>query len=117
MKISNLTSEILKFASDNKSGYTLNIRTLQPVTSGYIVSYKATQNSFKAADVQRVIEHALKHDGIIGGWFNEKNKRYYFDSNKIFNNLAKAINFAIENEQIAIFDIDNMHEIRLDEKL
>lgn len=118
MKIKDLASKVLEFASNNKEGFTLNISTLVPVTSGIVVSHKATQNSFTETDLQSVINHALKHDGVVGGWFNEADGKYYFDSNKVFNanELYDAIAFGLDNDQIAIFDIDNMREIRLDGK-
>ena len=112
-----LTDKILDFAKNNKDGFTLNIRTMELVTAGYMVSYKETQNSFKDIDIQRVISHALKHDCVVGGWFNETDGKYYFDSSKVFDNLEDAIDFGIKNEQLAIFDIDNMREIRLDKQL
>jgi hypothetical protein len=113
--ISGLTKKIFDFAKDHKSGFTLNINTLQPVKSGYVVSYKETQDSFDFIGLQNAVIHAINHDGIVGGWFNEKNSRYYFDSNKVFNSITKAIAFGVDNEQIAIFDLDDLHEIRLDE--
>ena len=116
MIIDVLTEKIVEFAKRNKEGFTLNIRTLQPVTSGIVASYKATQNSFTENDILSVIRHALKHDGVVGGWYNETDGEYYFDSNKVFdiNELEQAVEFGIKNNQIAIFDIDNMREIRLD---
>ena len=113
MYIDVLTEKIASYAKRNKDGFTLNIRTLQPVKSGFVVSYKATQNSFAKLELQSVIRHALKHDGVVGGWYDSEDDRYYFDSNKVFDNLEDAINFGIENEQIAIFDIANGREVRL----
>ena len=119
MIIDVLTEKIVEFAKRNKEGFTLNIRTLQPVKSGFVVSYKATQNSFAKLELQSVISHALKHDCVVGGWFNETDGKYYFDSNKVFdiNELEQAVEFGIKNEQLAIFDIDNMREIRLDNEV
>lgn len=116
MTINSLTSEILNFASKNKSGFTLDLTTLKPITSGFVVSYKETQNSFNALEVQGVIEHALKNDKVIGGWFNEKNNKFYFDSNKVFsiNELEEAIEFGKKNEQISIFNLDRGKPIWLD---
>jgi fructokinase len=119
MYIDVLTEKIASYAKRNKDGFTLNIRTLQPVKSGFVVSYKATQNSFAKLELQSVINHALKHDCVVGGWFNETDGKYYFDSNKVFdiNELEQAVEFGIKNEQLAIFDIDNMREIRLDNEV
>ena len=119
MVTKDLASKIYNFAKNNPSGFTLNVMTLQPVTTGYIVSYKETQSSFSEIDLQSVITHALTHDGIVGGWYDTESKKYYFDSNKVFsiNQLDKAIEFGIKNEQIAIFNLDTLQEIRLNEQL
>jgi hypothetical protein len=118
MKIKDLVSKVLEFAETHKDGFTLDIRTLRPITTGIVASYKATQNSFSANDLQSVVNHALSHDGVVGGWYNTEDGRYYFDSNKVFNinDLAEAIEFGLNNEQHAIFDIDNLQEIRLNEQ-
>ena len=113
MNVKDLASKIYDFAKSHKDGFTLNINTLQPVQTGYVVSYKDTQNSFSVNDLESVVNHALSHDGVVGGWYNNEDGRYYFDSNKVFTNLYDAIEFGIENEQIAIFNLDNLQEIRL----
>ena len=116
MTTTKLISKVLDYAKINKSGFTLNIKTLEPIKSRYVASYKETQDSFSANDLQSVIAHALTHNNIVGGWYNNKDKRYYFDSNKIFDDLDEAIQFGLDNSQLAIFDIDNTNEIRLDNK-
>lgn len=113
MKTKELVKKVLEHATSNKSGFTLNIKTLEPIQSGYVASYKATQNSFSATDLQSVITHAIRHEGIVGGWYNTKDKKYYFDSNKVFNNIVEAIEFGMDNEQIAIFDLNNNKPIGL----
>ena len=117
MIINELTKRVLEIAKKNQDGFTLSINNLTPITTGFVVSYKATQNSFSETDLQSVVNHALSHDCIVGGWYNGKDKKYYFDSNKVFRSITKAIEFGIKHEQLAIFDLDNMHEIRLDEQL
>ena len=112
--IKGITEKVLDYAAKNKSGFSLNINTLQPVTSGYVVAYEETQNSHTAIEVQNVIIHALMHDCIVGGWYNEKNNKYYFDSSKVFSNVRDSINFAKDNNQLAIYDIDTNHTIWLD---
>lgn len=105
--------EIKKIAEANKDGFTIEIETLKHVTTGIVVAYKETQNSYGDEGLKRCIEHALQHEKIVGGWFNYQNKRYYFDSCKTFTDEAEAIKFGRENGQIAIFDLDNLREIRL----
>ena len=119
MNIIDLASKVLKIAETNKEGFTLNINTLTLVNTGIVASYKATQNSFTENDLLSVINHALNHDGIVGGWLNETDGKYYFDSGKVFkaNDLAGAVAFGLNNDQLAIFDIDNMQEIRLNNEV
>ena len=53
------------------------------------------------------------HENKVGGWLNEENNQFYFDSIKIFTNLEEAKQFGRENKQIAIFDIGQMRLIKL----
>lgn len=106
-------TEILKLAEANKEGFTIELENLNHVTSGIVVAYKETQNSFGIEGLIKCINHALNHDKKIGGWFNTENGKYYFDSCKTFTDLNEAIKFGKENGQIAIFDLDNLREIRL----
>lgn len=119
MNIKTLAKQVFAFAQTNKDGFTLNLKTFRPVTAGIVASYSATQNSFSENDLQSVIYHALTHDGIVGGWYNSKDGKYYFDSNKVFkySELTEAIEFGIANKQCAIFDIDNLEEIRIDSQV
>lgn len=107
--------EILKVAEANKEGFTVEVETLKHVTAGIVVAYLETQNSFDSEGLKRCIEHAAKHEGYIGGWLNEENGKYYFDSVRIFpvDQLKEAIGFGRANEQVSIFDLTNIKEIRL----
>ena len=49
----------------------------------------------------------MTHDKKVGGWLNDENEKFYYDSIKIFTNLAK------ENRQLAIFDLTNLKLIKL----
>ena len=42
--------------------------------SGYVAAYLETQNCFGDAGLMKVLEHAEKHEHIVGGWQNEDNK-------------------------------------------
>lgn len=99
----------------NPDGFTLNIETMKPVKYGISVAYKETQDSFGKESLNRVINHALEHGKTIGGWLDTESGCYYFDSVKIFKNaeVDKAIEFAKDNDQLAIFDLTNLREIRI----
>lgn len=96
-------------------GFTINKNTFEPITSGFSVAVKDTQNSFDAAGAARVVAYAAKHPEInaLGGWYNSDNKKYYFDAVIVCDNLSDALELGKVNEQIAIFDLNTLTEIRL----
>jgi fructokinase len=108
-----MITEIFKMAEANKEGFTIELDNLTNVTTGIVVAFKETQNSFGIKGLRKCVEHALTHDKKVGGWFNQDNKKFYFDSVKTFTSLEKAIEFGKENGQIAIFDLGTFREIRL----
>ena len=109
----NLKSAIQRIAAQNPEGFTVELTTLKKVDQGIVVSYLETQNSFDDEGLENVINHALSHERVVGGWLNEDNSKYYFDSCKVFTDRGKAIEFGKENQQIAIFDIDKLELIKL----
>lgn len=122
MKKNLVISSVAAIAALNPEGFTVNAATLQPVTTGYAVALKQTQNSFGnegLAKVANVIEK-LKASGNLngralafGGWYDSESGLYYYDATVIFKNRAEAIEAGRANEQIAIFDLANLEEIRL----
>lgn len=102
-------------AAANPAGYTVDARTLEPLTSGYAVAVAATQNSFGPEGLQRVIEYASTHEDItaFGGWLDEKSGLYYYDAVIICDNRTDALELARVNKQIAFFDLNRKKEVRL----
>lgn len=102
-------------ASISPDGFTIDKNTFQPITSGYSVAVKDTQNSFDNVGAARVVVYAAKHTEInaLGGWYNSENKKFYFDAVIVCDNLEDAITLGRANDQIAIFDLNNLEEIRL----
>lgn len=115
MKKELLFSMLSAVAANNKEGYTVDAATLQPITKGYAVAVAATQNSFGPEGLARVIEYARTHKEVnaFGGWYNEENGLYYYDAVIIADSLADALELGKSNAQIAIFDLQNCEEIRL----
>lgn len=108
-----MINAIEKIAKENPEGFTVKLPEMNWVISGYIAAYKDTQNCFGSEGLEKAVQHALNHDKIVGGWLNEENKLFYFDSSKVFENEEEAKKFGRENEQIAIFDLNTFKEIRL----
>ena len=95
---------------------------LQPVTTGFAVALKKTQNSFgveglaKVANVIEELQATSEMNGrtlAFGGWYDSESGLYYYDATVIFQDREKAIEAGRANEQIAIFDLANLEEIRL----
>ena len=86
-------------------GFTLDLNTLRQPTEGIMVSYKETQDSFDSKGIRNVIRHARAHGNLVGGWYNEENGKYYFDSTRSFpeDSLAAALEFARQNSQHAVY--------------
>lgn len=102
-----LVERVWEYSLKNPEGFTLDLETLEAITSGLSVAYKETQNSHGRESLEKVIQHALAHDKIVGGWLFEG--RYYFDSVRVFppEQVRQALEFAKEHEQIGYFDLDN----------
>lgn len=122
MKKNLVISTVAAIAAMNPEGFTVNAATLQPVTTGYAVALKRTQNSFGAeglAKVANVIEELQASSEMngrtlaFGGWHDLKSGLYYYDATVIFEDRAEAIEAGRANEQIAIFDLGKLEEIRL----
>ena len=108
-----MTDLILAIAKRNPEGFTISLPTLTTVHNGVVAAYEATQDSYDKDDLDNVIAHALQHEKIVGGWYDVELSQFQFDSCKVFNNLQEAIEFGKAHKQRAIFDLDNVKEIRL----
>lgn len=113
MNTKTLAIKLAVVAAANPAGYTVDARTLEPLTSGYAVAVAATQNSFGPEGLQRVIEYAGTHKAAFGGWLDEKSGRYYYDAVVVCQDFTDAMELARVNGQIAFFDLDNKKEVRL----
>ena len=122
MKKNLVISTVVAIAAMNHEGFTVNAANLQPVSTGFAVALKRTQNSFGAeglAKVANVIEELQASGNLngrtlaFGGWYDSESGLYYYDATVIFENRAAAIEAGRANDQIAIFDLANLEEIRL----
>ena len=106
---------IAAIATTNKEGFTVNAATLQPATTGYAVAVADTQNSFGFEGLVNVVKYVSVHPEVnaFGGWYNSENNMYYYDATVIVNDLEAAKELGRINNQIAIFDLANLEEIRL----
>ena len=122
MKKNLVIAKVAAIAALNPSGFTVDAATLQPVTAGYAVAMKQTQNNFgteglaKVANVIEELQASCNLNGRIlafGGWYDSESGLFYYDATVIYQDREKAIEAGRANEQIAIFDLSNLEEIRL----
>ena len=111
--ITTIADKVWAFSQSHPDGFTIDIRTMTVPTEGIAVSYAATQNSHSRDQLDKVVSHALQHDGYIGGWYNSAGGLYYFDSIKLFpeNDLKGAIQFGKENGQYSVFILSTYTDI------
>lgn len=102
-------------AINNKEGFTVSAANLQSVKKGYAVAVADTQNSFGLEGLANVFKYVSEHPEInaFGGWYNSKNKKYYFDATVVVDDLAAALELGRINNQLAIFDLANGLQIDL----
>ena len=98
--------------ANNPMGFTLDLNSGKLIDYGFIVAYAETQNSFGNEGKLKCLHHAFAHDWVIGMWINPEGHQQ-FDSCKVFRYKSKAIQFGLEQDQIAIWDANEGIEIRL----
>ena len=116
-ELKGLADRVWEYSLNNPDGFTIDVRNWTVPTEGICVSYKETQNSHSRESLEKVIAHALQHDGYVGGWLDSSSWLYYFDSSRIFpeNQLKEARQFGIENGQLSIYVLSTGEEISLTE--
>ncbi len=117
--VTNIADKVWAFSQSHPDGFTVDIHTMTEPTEGIAVSYAATQNSHSRDQLDKVVSHALQHEGYVGGWFNSENGLYYFDSTKLFpeNDLKGALQFGKENGQLSVFILSTYTDIPIDGKV
>lgn len=115
MKATNKLAAMAAVAAVNPEGFTVNAETLQPVKHGFAVAVAETQNSFGPEGLARCMEYAANHPEVtaFGGWLDTETGLYYYDCVCIVYSEEEARTLAIQNKQIAFFDLDNMREVRV----
>lgn len=110
-----VADSVWTFSLRHPDGFTMDVATMTEPTEGVVVAYAATQGCHSRKQLGRVVRHALRHDGYVGGWLDTSDSLYYFDSSRLFpeDSLAAAIRFGIENGQIAVFVLSEGREVRL----
>ena len=117
--ISGISDKVWAFSQTHPDGFTIDIRTMTEPMEGIAVSYAATLNCHSRDQLDKVVSHALQHEGYVGGWYNREDGLYYFDSTKLFpeNDLKGALLFGKENGQYSVFILSTYTDIPIDGKV
>lgn len=104
-KVSALVEEIWTLSQNRPAGFTLDIRTMAEPTEGISVAYAEFMNSCSRDQLEDVVRHAIHHDCYVGGWLDNRDSTYYFDSVRLFpeSSLKDAIQFGRENNQYSAY--------------
>ena len=114
--MNNLFTTISAIAAANPFGFTFNVESNQMQTSGFSVALEATQNSHGTDGLESVLNLVTSEAcpaSCVGGWLDQETGLYYFDATVIIEDKEAAIAFGRLQNQIAIFDLNNLEEIRL----
>lgn len=107
-------SSVAAIAAVNPEGFTVNSENMTPETAGYCVALAETQNSFNKKGLARVYDVISSgRANAVGGWLDSESGLYYYDAVVVLQDREKAIELGRLNNQLAIFDLNNMEEIRL----
>ena len=114
-----IADKVWTFSQSHPDGFTIDIRTMTEPKEGIAVSYAETQHSHSRNQLEKVVSHALSHDGYVGGWLNTEDGLYYFDSTKLFpeTSLGSAIQFGKENNQQSAFVLSTCTDIPVNGKV
>ena len=112
-----LLEKVWAFSQTHPDGFTLDIHTMTEPSEGIAVAYAATQGSSHSKEaLSIVIDHALTHDGYVGGWLDPDSGLYYFDSTKLFpeDQWDEAVDFGRDNGQRFLYVISTGEKIRIE---
>ncbi|VXD11644.1 hypothetical protein [Marinoscillum sp. 108] len=86
------------------AGFTIYTYGLDKPVVGYCVAYSDTQDCFGQEGLAKALAHAQTHAQVLGGWLD--NGKFYFDSVRIYQTKPAAIEAAIKENQIGLFDLN-----------
>jgi len=121
--------EMGKFLTDRmltEGGFTFEPRSASSPADGYALSiFKDYETIIDATspnpnDVANFID---KHQDLlkknnqthIGGWYDKESRKFFLDVSVVEHNYEKAIKLAQQHNQLAIWDLANSLEIRMEE--
>lgn len=100
-----LLKRLLEIAAENPNGFTVTIPDCEPVTKGWCIGHRETQNSHGLKGLKKVVEHAERTTGVVGGWKGYEGK-FYWDTVIITFDPMEALDLKVEHGQHAIYNLE-----------
>lgn len=120
-------SRLWQYGQAHPDGFTLDLGTLAQPPAGICVAYGDSTAS-AASDMQHpaagphrahlsaVLQHALTHNGHVGGWHNPADGSYHFESVRLFpeDSLHVALAFARQQRQQSVYILSQHRELAVE---
>ena len=118
------TAALARIIRDNPDGFTVDLKTLEPMTKGYVVApvkpaeiiipgrdfYDEDLEDYNAM-LYDMLESSDDLDVYAGGWFSDEKQAYFLDAVHIFDDEATAVYTAHEAQQDAIFNLSTFETV------
>ena len=121
-----LVPSLQGYIKDNPDGFTIDPITLEPVSDGFAVA------PLKQAEIivgetlpeevllgyiedNKDISRAINRPVYLGGWFDGESRQYFLDNALIVPTAEEALYIAEAADQLAIFNLNTLEEIRTNE--
>ncbi len=99
-----MIDQILQIAEKNAEGFTIYLPSFEHVTNGWVIANRFTQNKFGRQGLIEVVDFAMSHNRIIGGYRNV-NGIFQFDASIVEPNDQIAISLMILHDQDCIYNL------------
>ena len=108
-------NQIKSIANDNPDGFTIYLPSLEFVKHGWVIANKLTQNQFGDEGLQVVLEFAMQHNRIVGGYRNADGI-FQWDASIVEPVEETAIQLMKLHDQDSIYHLDTQTLIWNDRK-
>ena len=71
-----VVDSVWAYSVRHPDGFTMNLATMTEPSEGVVVAYAATQGCHSRKQLGKVVRHAVRHDGYVGGWLDTSDSLY-----------------------------------------
>ncbi len=100
-----MIDQILKIAEQNPEGFTIYLPSMEFVKHGWVIANKETQDKFGRKGLIEVVEFAMNHNRIVGGYRN-KDGEFQFDASIVEPDRQVAISLMLIHHQDCIYNLE-----------